>query len=464
MIKNILTVLTIFIFVAVKADKGERGSRNQEHQPKSAGMNHDDEADHDDHEGHDHGSKEKGHDANPEKEHAAEKHGRSHSEDEHKEKGHEEKHAEKDDDHSAHDHKEESGLISLTAEQLKTVKLKISKAEAGDLKTKIFLPGEIKYNRDRMAQVMPRMPGFVIKIFKNEGDYVKLGEALSELQSHKLGELYAEYQSALEMENKSKSEFEIKNRLRQRKAVSEMDYIKARQDYANARVSRHRAEDKLASLGLKPLNKDGHSHDKSEICTSYMMKSPISGTVITKKVTIGENYAEDNTKVPFVIADLSVLWLDLSARQSDLPKLRKGQPVTVKLGDGYQDIKGKISYIAPNFQLDTRTVLVRVMLNNKSGKLKPGHFATGVVSISGIGKNVVVSRSSVILLAGEKVVFVPEDHGFKAVPVTTGRSSNGFVEIVSGLHPGDKYVSNGAFELKAVMVTSGMDPHAGHGH
>ena len=290
------------------------------------------------------------------------------------------------------------------------------------------------------------------------------GNALAELQSHKLGELFAEYQSAKELETKAKAEFDIKNKLWGRKAVSEMDFIRARQEYADSRVSRHRAEDKLSSLGLKPQKTENHSHIKNLICTSYMMKAPITGTVITKEITIGENYTDDNSKVPFVIADLSTLWLDLNARQSDLPKLKKGQKVDVKFGEGFPDFHGKISYIASGFQLTTRTVLVRVMLNNKDGLLKPGLYATGVVSLSGDSKKVVVPRAAVILVAGEKVVFVPEGKGFKAEPVTTGRTSNGYIEVLSGLKAGEKFVTDGAFELKAVMITSGMDPHAGHGH
>jgi cobalt-zinc-cadmium efflux system membrane fusion protein len=75
-----------------------------------------------------------------------------------------------------------------------------------------------------------------------------------------------------------------------------------------------------------------------------------------------------------------------------------------------------------------------------------------------------VPRSAVQIIAGEKVIFVPDGKGFKAVPVMTGRGSGGMVEVIAGLKPGDKYVSQGGFELKAVMITSGMDPHAGHGH
>jgi cobalt-zinc-cadmium efflux system membrane fusion protein len=410
-----------------------------------------------DHDGHDHDKDHKDKDHGKVDEHDHDK--------DHKDKDHgkvDEHDHDKEHKHQGKD--EEASAVVLTDAQKKLIKLELSKAVAGDLSTKIFLPGEVKYNRDRMAQIMPRMPGFVSKVLKKEGDKVNAGETLAVLQSHKLGELYAEYRSATELEVLAKTEFDIKRKLWAKKATSERDYIKARQEYAESRVARHRAEDKLKSLGLNP-EADLHSdHKKDSVCTNYYMKSPINGTVISKDITIGENYSEDNTDVPFVVSDLSRLWLDLNARQSDLSRLKKGLKVIVKFGDGFPDLKGEISYIAPTFKQATRTVLVRVILDNKNGLLKPGLYATGVVSIPGKGSTVVVPRSAVQIIAGEKVIFVPDGKGFKAVPVMTGRGSGGMVEVIAGLKPGDKYVSQGGFELKAVMITSGMDPHAGHGH
>ena len=131
--------------------------------------------------------------------------------------------------------------------------------------------------------------------------------------------------------------------------------------------------------------------------------------------------------------------------------------------DGFPDFYGTIAYIAPNFNSKTRTVLIRVILDNKKGLFKPGLYATGVISVSSKDPQVVIPRSAVQMIAGEKVVFVPAGKGFAATPVTVGRNANDFIEILYGLKSGQKYVSQGSFELKAVMITGGMDPHAGHG-
>jgi cobalt-zinc-cadmium efflux system membrane fusion protein len=81
-----------------------------------------------------------------------------------------------------------------------------------------------------------------------------------------------------------------------------------------------------------------------------------------------------------------------------------------------------------------------------------------------IEANVVVPREAIQRIEGEFVVFTPSEHGFVATPVQIGTEGEAGIEILSGLKPNDPYVAAGAFALKAQMVTSGMDPHAGHGH
>ena len=88
----------------------------------------------------------------------------------------------------------------------------------------------------------------------------------------------------------------------------------------------------------------------------------------------------------------------------------------------------------------------------------------GAVQLDQEHKTVVIPRQGVQLITGETVVFVPDKDSYITRVVKTGSSSGGNIEIISGLKPGEAYVSEGAFSLKSIMLTSGMDPHAGHGH
>ena len=113
---------------------------------------------------------------------------------------------------------------------------------------------------------------------------------------------------------------------------------------------------------------------------------------------------------------------------------------------------------------DSRTAIARVVLANSTGVYRPGLFVTAKVATESIEASVMVSKSAIQNLEGRKCVFIRDDHGFEPVFVTLGQSNDAFVEVTSGLHPGQYYVTAGAFELKAKLVTSTLDSHAGHGH
>jgi cobalt-zinc-cadmium efflux system membrane fusion protein len=76
----------------------------------------------------------------------------------------------------------------------------------------------------------------------------------------------------------------------------------------------------------------------------------------------------------------------------------------------------------------------------------------------------VVNKQAVQNINGDSIVFIKGSKGFRALDVKTGREDDHGIEIVSGLKAGQQYVAEGAFTLKSIMVTSGLDPHAGHGH
>ncbi len=91
-------------------------------------------------------------------------------------------------------------------------------------------------------------------------------------------------------------------------------------------------------------------------------------------------------------------------------------------------------------------------------------FVTGHVTIDADEGSVVVPLSAVQRLDGESVVFVAGEDGFMTRTVKLGRRDRDEVEVLEGLGAGERYVSSGAFHLKAEIITSGIDPHAGHGH
>lgn len=197
--------------------------------------------------------------------------------------------------------------------------------------------------------------------------------------------------------------------------------------------------------------------------STYQVKAPFSGTIIEKHATLGESVGDGREL--FILADLSNVWVNCDVYASDIDILKKGLPAVVTTIDEKVRAEAAVSYIAPVFNEGSSTGYLRIVLSNAKGKWRPGMFIRAVIIIDD-GKPVpVVNNDAIQIVDEEKVVFVPgSGNSFVTRPIVTGRRTAELTEITAGLADGEPYVADGAFELKATMITSGMDPHAGHGH
>ncbi|VGO17626.1 Cobalt-zinc-cadmium resistance protein CzcB [Pontiella desulfatans] len=203
------------------------------------------------------------------------------------------------------------------------------------------------------------------------------------------------------------------------------------------------------------------SLENRETMAVYTVAAPQDGVIISKDLAVGEIAADG--KVLYEVADLSTVWADISIFPQYQHKLRKGMPVGFIAHDGHT-ARGTIKYISPIVSEQTRTFTARCVLEGARDDFSPGAFVRARIDLETVDAQVAVPREAVQTIEGENVVFVPSPQGFIAAPVKTGLADDMNVEIKAGLNPGDRFVAVGAFVLKAQMVTSGMDPHAGHGH
>lgn len=203
------------------------------------------------------------------------------------------------------------------------------------------------------------------------------------------------------------------------------------------------------------------SLENRETMAVYSVSAPQDGVIISKDLAVGETASEE--RVLYQVADLSSVWADISIFPQYQHLLEKGMPVELIAHDGHAAV-GTIKYISPIVSEQTRTFTARCILKGALDDFTPGAFVRARITVDSVESAVVVPPEAVQVLEGERVVFMPGEHGFISAPVKTGLEDASGVEIKSGLKPGDRYVSAGAFALKAQMVTSGMDPHAGHGH
>lgn len=193
----------------------------------------------------------------------------------------------------------------------------------------------------------------------------------------------------------------------------------------------------------------------------YSVSAPRDGVIVSKDLAAGEAASED--RVLYEVADLSSVWADISIFPKYQHLIRKGMTVELVAHDGHT-AQGTVQYISPLVSHETRTFMARCVLEGAKEDFTPGAFVRARIAVEQADVAVTVPVDAVQTLDGEPVVFVPGDHGFQTLEIRTGLSDGKQVQVLSGLKPGDEYVAEGAFALKAQMVTSGMDPHAGHGH
>ncbi len=203
------------------------------------------------------------------------------------------------------------------------------------------------------------------------------------------------------------------------------------------------------------------SLENRETMAVYAVVAPRDGIIISKNLAPGET--ADDDRILFEVADLASVWADISVFPQYQHLLRKGMPVQFIAHDGHE-AQGIIRYISPLVSHETRTFTARCVLRGAGEDFTPGAFVRARINVKSVDAKVVVPREAIQTLEGETVVFVPSPNGFIPEVVSTGLADDLNIEVISGLQPSAKYVASGAFALKAQMVTSGMNPHAGHGH
>ena len=162
------------------------------------------------------------------------------------------------------------------------------------------------------------------------------------------------------------------------------------------------------------------------------------------------------------IADLHYGWAELNVYQKDLMKIKVNQNAVIYFDKIENGVSSKIFHLSPTLDEVTRTATARVRLNNKNGYWKPGMFISAQVLTKSINVEHAVTLNAIQNYEGGKVVFVKDGLSFIAHPVTVGMQNRKYAEILTGLHEGDVYVSEGAFVIKSELLKESFG--GGHNH
>jgi cobalt-zinc-cadmium efflux system membrane fusion protein len=198
--------------------------------------------------------------------------------------------------------------------------------------------------------------------------------------------------------------------------------------------------------------------ESNESLEAYPVVSQIEGTVIRKHVTAGETVGAEEEL--FAITDLNSVWADFSVYRHDFSRLRKGQKVIVDAGEGSGTVTAALAYLSPIGAEHTQTMTARAALPNAGGQWPPGLFIKGKVILSEFRVPVAVKEEALQTMGKTSVVFVNVGDAYEARPLELGRRDGQWVEAVSGLSPGERYVTRNSYVIKADIGKAG----AAHEH
>lgn len=348
------------------------------------------------------------------------------------------------------------GRVVLSGDAAAYAGIETGVAGPATIRRVLSVPGEITLNADRIVHVVPRLPGVVRSVEKPLGANVEEGDLLAVIDSGELADTRSSYLEAVEHYRLAESRHRREKELFQEKISSEEDYLSSAEAMAKAEIEMNSFRYKLLSLEIDVDTVEDSAKDKP--LTEYEIRSPIHGLIIEKHIARGESLNPDADI--FVLADLSNVWAEVVVYAQDLGRVREGAHVTIRSDDLGKSSDGVVSYIGQLVGEETRSARAIVEIPNESRDWRPGLYVTVEVVEEIVDVPVAVPVEAIQTFRDWEVVYGKHGDTFEIKPVELGRRDGGWVEVLSGLAPGDEYVTKNSFVLKAELGKAG----ATHAH
>jgi RND family efflux transporter MFP subunit len=331
----------------------------------------------------------------------------------------------------------EKGMVQVSPEKQQLIGVEYGTAEYESSTDSIQAAARVTLDETRISKVQPRLEGWIDRVFVDfTGKYVKQGDPLLTLYSPDAVATEQEYLLAV------KAEHTMHSSAMPAMTESTMNLVAA---------ARRRLE--LWDIPAAQVDEIGRTGKTVDDLT---LVSPASGFV-TERNAFSKQHVTPDT-VLYTVADLSTVWVIADVFEYEAANVRLGQAAAMTLDylPG-RTFHGRVSYILPAVDATTRTLKVRIALDNPGTVLKPDMYGQVTLSAGG-ARRLMVSRSAVLDSGDRQVVFLDRGNGnFEPRKVTIGQQTGDRVEILSGLTAGQRIVTSGNFlidsesQLKAAM-------------
>ena len=345
-----------------------------------------------------------------------------------------------------------SSLLSMSDEQIKLAQIDLVDVGPAAIAKRLVVPGSVVPDADRIAHVSVKLSGTVAELRKNIGEDVARDEVIAVLESREVADAKSEYLAA-GLTNDLQQDLSTRDKtLWDSRVGTEQQYLRSRNAAAQTEMRLKIARQKLLALGLGEKEITAVPKAPEASLRRQDVRSPISGRVAERKVELGTAVGRDSLETElFVVVDLSRVWVELSVASSDLPLIKEGQQVKISARGLTETATGKIVFVSPLVDKDTRTARVVAEMQNPDRMWRPGSFVTAAIALNERTVPLVVPATAIQKLDGQPIVFVRTKDGFEKRDVVLGEREDQTVEIVSGLTPGEAIAATNTFPLKAEL-------------
>jgi membrane fusion protein, heavy metal efflux system len=307
------------------------------------------------------------------------------------------------------------------------------------------LTGAVAYNAFNTTPVITQVGGPVSRILVVPGQHVKTGQPMLDVSSPDYSQLLDAYLKAADSFRLADKNWARAQDLYQHHAIAQRDLEQAESDRNQAQADLNAADQGMKILGIK------NPGDLAKAPSSALIPvlAPIGGEVVERLVSPGQVVQAGQTQA-FTISDLSTVWVLANVYQADLAAIRTGDDVVVET-DSYPDrFHGRISYVSPALDPNTRTLQARIVVDNPGEKLKRDMYCTVTVTAGSIPNAITVPDSSVLRDDNNQpfVYLATGANQFGRRDVEIGQSLDGKTQILRGLSPGERVVGDGSLFLQ----------------
>ncbi|HTV65129.1 MAG TPA: efflux RND transporter periplasmic adaptor subunit [Bryocella sp.] len=319
--------------------------------------------------------------------------------------------------------------------------------------------GTISFADDLSVQVFPSYQGKITKSLVDVGDEVQKGQPLYTIESPDLIQAESTLIGAAATLDLTNKELARAKELDRTNGVSVRELEQATSDQQTAEGALKAARDAVRVFGKTDSEIDQMIASR-KIDPALVVRSPISGQITAFHAPLGLLVQPGNPPAPYTVANVAIKWMLADVVESDIPLFHLGQPLAVKVM-AYPDqvFQGSVSKIYASVDPDTHRMTIRSEMHDPRNELRPGMLANFLIRVKKPVESTAIPADGVVREAdGTMTAWVTADrHRFVQRVVKTGLRTDGQVQILYGLQPGELAVTQGAVFLSNMLETPPSD-------